>query len=107
VVSVKATSVIFFLGVGGFVCYKLYHYYWPKSPPDSPDPGSSPTAKSKAFAQASSLGHFYNAKRQLLDPGEEAPFGSVHVSAFLPIIKSSTLCVFLVFSNIKKMICCN
>jgi len=100
VVSVKATSVIFFLGVGGFVCYKLYHYYWPKSPPDSPDPGSSPTAKSKAFAQASSLGHFYNAKRQLLDPGEEAPFGSVHVSTFLAIIiKNLAFSVALIFTN--------
>jgi len=85
VVSVKATSVIFFLGVGGFVCYKLYHYYWPKNPPDSPDK-SSPSAKRKAFSSAGTLSNLYQSRRQLIEPGEDAAFGSVHVRLliFLP-----------------------
>jgi hypothetical protein len=86
-VSVKATSVIFFLGVGGFVCYKLYHYYCPpKDPPDSPDQGS---VSRKAFSTGSTFSSLYQSKRQLLDPTEEAPFGSVqvrtHSMLFLPL----------------------
>lgn len=75
----KATSVIFLLGVGGLVCYKLYHYYWPRprSPTDSPGP-SSPRTRRKIFT-ARALGLSTDNDQQLLEPGDEPQYGSVQV----------------------------
>ncbi|CAB3386197.1 Hypothetical predicted protein [Cloeon dipterum] len=78
--SVKATSFFFFLGVGGFVCYKLYHHYWPKNPPDSPR-----NAKRSIFTSTGkTLKNLYQTRRHLLESGEEAPYGSVQSNYFGP-----------------------
>ncbi|XP_066995489.2 uncharacterized protein [Anabrus simplex] len=40
--TVKTSGVILLLGVGSLVCYKLYHYYWPRSRSRLNSPSSSP-----------------------------------------------------------------
>ncbi|XP_059489301.1 uncharacterized protein LOC132204683 [Neocloeon triangulifer] len=78
--SVKATSIFFFLGVGGFVCYKLYHYYWPKNPPDSPK-----LNKRNIFsATGHKLKNLYQSRRKLLGNGEDASYGSIQTNYFGP-----------------------
>lgn len=79
-VAVKATSVIFLLGVGGLVCYKLYHYYWPlpRSPRTDSTPPSSPRSRRELFTTRA-LDLALSDEQQLLQPGDEPSYGSVQV----------------------------